>query len=70
MSKTPRYKDPRPIQMHVCGKRIYCSGLTGDQQKLFIDALGMEMGILLDQKPVRVKVKSVRSAKCMLEIVG
>lgn len=63
-------KDPSPIQMHVVGRRIYCSDLIEEHQKGFIDALGTRIGIHLDGKAIAVLVKSVKGNKAILQIVG
>lgn len=63
------YKDATPIDMTVQGKRIYCNDLTAEQQKWMIDQLGSRIGIVLDGKTVAVKVKSVKQAKAILEVL-
>lgn len=57
------------IAMRVVGKRIYCSGLSGEQQSYFIDALGQKVSVKLDGQPVRVVVRSVKNTKCILDMV-
>lgn len=63
-------KDPSPIQMHVVGKRIYCSDLSEEHQKGFIDALGTNIGIHMDGKAYNVRVRNVKGNKAILQIVG
>jgi len=62
------YRDPTPIDMHVQGERIYCHNLTEEQQKWMIDAIGSEVTIVMDKKPLRVRVKGVKKNKAILEV--